>query len=262
MLLGEFETIRYECQDGIALITLNRPQTMNALNAAVFGELNDALNTLEQNPAVGSLILTGAGKAFVAGADIARMREYSVLAGRQFCLQGQQFMNRLEDFNKPVIAAVNGFALGGGCELALACDIRIASEQAVFGQPEVNLGIIPGWGGTQRLSRLIGEGRAKYYIFTGEFIDAAAALRVGLVEKVVPAAELLDAARQVAKTVMSKAPIAVMMAKRAIHLGMDMDLRSGICFESEAYTTSFGAEDRIEGMSAFLEKRSPRFKGC
>lgn len=174
---------------------------------------------------------------------------------------GQDVFNEIENLDKPVIAAVNGFALGGGCEIAMACDIRIASEKAKFGQPEVNLGIIPGYGGTQRLPRLIGKGRAKYYIFTGEMMTAQQAFQFGLADKVVAPEELISTAREVAKTIMAKAPVAVMMAKRAINNGLDMDLDSGIAYEAEAYTTTFGTQDRVEGMTAFVEKRKANFIG-
>ena len=202
---------------------------------------------------------TACEKAFVAGADIAQMRDLTALEGRAMTIAGQNLMNQIEDLDKPVIAAVNGYALGGGCELAMACDIRIASAKAVFGQPEVNLGIIPGFGGTQRLARLIGRGHAKYYCMTAKNIKADEAYRIGLVEVVTEPENLMDTAIETAKLIMAKAPVAVSMAKRAINHGMDMDIKSAIAYEAEAYATSFGTQDRIEGMSAFLEKRKAEF---
>ncbi|MFY9174044.1 MAG: enoyl-CoA hydratase-related protein [Peptococcia bacterium] len=258
----EFKNIIYQVTEGIALITMNRPQAMNALNSELFDEFAIILDRIEQDTAVQVVIITGAGKAFIAGADISQMQRYSTLEGRDFCVLGQRLINRLEELDKPVIAAINGFALGGGCELAMACDLRIASERAKFGQPEVNLGIIPGYGGTQRLARFIGKGKAKYYIYTGELIGAAEAYQLGLVEKVVPPEELMSVALKIANTIQTKAPVAIKMAKRAINKGLEMDLASGIAFEAEAYTTTFSSEDRLEGMTAFLEKREPHFKGC
>lgn len=249
-------------EEGLAIITIDRPQAMNALDTDTLGELRAAILAAEQNPAVLVLIITGAGaKAFVAGADIAQMRALSPLEGRKMTMLGQEIFALIENLGKPVIAAVNGFALGGGCELAMACDIRVASTTAKFGQPEVNLGIIPGFAGTQRLSRLIGKGRAKYYIFTGQMMTAREAFELGLVDKVVEPEALLDTCREIAATIMTKAPVAVMMAKKAINHGLDMDLRSAVAYEAEAYTTCFATDDRVEGMTAFLEKRPAKFAG-
>lgn len=249
-------------EEGLAIITVNRPQALNALNAETLGELKAAVLAADEDPTVRVLIITGAGaKAFVAGADIAQMRDLSPLEGRTMTMLGQEVFATIENLAKPVIAAVNGFALGGGCELAMACDIRVASATAKFGQPEVNLGIIPGFAGTQRLSRLIGKGRAKYYIFTGQMMTAQEAFDLGLVDKVVEPDALLDTCRAIAKTIMTKAPVAVMMAKKAVNHGLDMDLRSAVAYEAEAYTTCFATDDRIEGMTAFLEKRPARFAG-
>ncbi len=249
-------------EEGLAIITVNRPQAMNALNTETLNELKAAVLAADQDPAVRVLIITGAGpKAFVAGADIAQMRSLSPLEGRTLTMLGQEVFAVIENLSKPVIAAVNGFALGGGCELAMACDIRIAAATAKFGQPEVNLGIIPGFGGTQRLPRLIGRGRAKYYILTGQMIPAQEAYELGLADKVVDPAALLDTCREIAKTIIAKAPVAVSMAKRAINHGLDMDLASGVAYEAEAYTTSFATADRVEGMTAFLEKRPAKFSG-
>lgn len=251
-----------EIADGIATITLNRPKALNALNTAMLNELKEAVLAAEAAVEAAVLIITGAGeKAFVAGADIAQMRELTTLEGRRMTMLGQEVFQIIENIEKPVIAAVNGFALGGGCELAMACDIRIAAENAKFGQPEVNLGIIPGFGGTQRLPRLIGRGRAKYYILTGEMIPAAAAFELGLADRVVKAGELPEVCREVAGTIAGKAPVAVRMAKRAINRGLDVDLASGVAYEAEAYTTAFSTADRVEGMSAFLAKRAAAFQG-
>ena len=254
------ENVLLEVADGLATITVNRPKALNALNTATLNELKDAALAAEADPTVSVVIITGAGeKSFVAGADIAQMRDLSPLEGRKMTMLGQAVFATIENLTKPVIAAVNGFALGGGCELAMACDIRVASTNAKFGQPEVNLGIIPGFAGTQRLARLIGKGRAKYYIFTGYMMTAAEAYDLGLVDKVVEPAALLDTCREIAKTIIAKAPVAVMMAKKAINHGLDMDLASGVAYEAEAYTTCFATADRVEGMTAFLEKRAAKF---
>ena len=257
----EFNNILYAVEDGIALITMNRPKALNALNTETIGELSKALIAADKDNAVNGIIITGSGKAFIAGADISQMKDLNVLEGRDMTILGQNLMNQIESTTKPVIAAVNGFALGGGCELAMGCDIRIASEAAQFGQPEVNLGIIPGYGGTQRLPRLIGKGNAKYYTFTAEFFSAAEAFRMGLVQKVVPADELLDAAKKVMKTIMSKAPVAIRLAKVAINNGLNVDLTTGVNYEAEAYTVTFACVDRVEGMTAFVEKRKANFQG-
>jgi enoyl-CoA hydratase len=256
------ENVILEKEGGLAIITINRPKALNALNTATLNELKAAALEAEADETVKVLIITGSGeKAFVAGADIAQMRELPILEGRDMTLMGQEVFATIENLNKPVIAAVNGFALGGGCELAMACDIRIASTNAKFGQPEVNLGIIPGFGGTQRLARLIGRGRAKYYIFTGYMMTAQEAFELGLADKVVELGSLLPTCREIAATIMTKAPVAVMMAKKAINHGLDMDLASGVAYEAEAYTTTFASADRVEGMTAFLEKRAARFSG-
>lgn len=258
--MEEYKNILYRVEENIAFITLNRPKALNALNIETLNELDSAVRRAGMDDEVKAVIITGEGRAFVAGADIAQMRGLTVQEGRDMTMLGQNVFDRIENLDKPVIAAVNGFALGGGCELAMACDIRVASDKAKFGQPEVNLGIIPGFGGTQRLPRLVGKGTAKYLIFTGDMISAEEALRIGLVDKVVPGEELMDTAVSIAKTIMSKAPISIKMAKHAINNGMNVDLKSGIAYEAEAYTTSFGTEDRIEGMSAFTEKRPAVFK--
>lgn len=255
-----YENIKYEVKENIGCVTINRPKAMNALNMDVLNELYDVFTNIEADTAIKAVILTGEGKAFVAGADIAQMNQLNAIEGRQMMIMGHKVMNLIEGMEKPVIAAVNGFALGGGCELSMACDIRIASEKAKFGQPEVGLGIIPGFGGTQRLSRLVGKGMAKYLIMTAEMIPAAEAHRIGLVEKIVPPEALMEEAEKVAKTIASKAPIAIATAKTAINNGFDMDMKSASKFEIETFTAAFGSEDKAEGMAAFLEKRAPEFK--
>ena len=229
-----FETIKYEVNDGIAYVTINRPQAMNALNTQVLDELYAAFTQFEGDADAKAAIVTGEGKAFVAGADIAQMKQLD--------------------------AAVNDFALGGGCELSMACDIRIASEKAKFGQPEVNLGIIPGFGGTQRLPRLVGKGMAKYMIMTAEMINAQEALRIGLVEKVVAPEELIPECEKLAKTIMSKAPLAIASAKLAVNNGYGLDMPAASALEVEAFTGPFASQDKEEGMAAFLEKRPAEFK--
>lgn len=258
--MEEYNNVLYRIEDNIAFITLNRPKALNALNTETLRELDEAVSAAGKDENVKAIVITGEGRAFVAGADISQMRDLTVQEGRDMTILGQEVFTRIENLDKPVIAAVNGFALGGGCELAMACDIRVASDKAKFGQPEVNLGIIPGYGGTQRLPRLVGKGAAKYLIFTGEMISAEEAYRIGLADKVVPAEELMDSVVSMAKTIMSKAPISIKMAKHAINNGLNVDLKSGIAYEAEAYTTTFSTEDRIEGMSAFLEKRQAEFK--
>ena len=254
-----YETIKYQVSENIGYVTINRPKAMNALNGQVLDELYAAFTEAAADEQVKAVILTGEGKAFVAGADIAQMNQLDAIEGRALIAKGHKVMNYMESIEKPFIA-VNGFALGGGCELAMACDIRIASEKAKFGQPEVNLGIIPGFGGTQRLPRLVGKGMAKYMIMTAEMISAAEAYRIGLVEKVAAPEELMDEAVKVAKTIASKAPIAIATAKSAINNGFDMDMKSASKFEIETFTAAFGSEDKTEGMAAFLEKRAPEFK--
>ena len=256
-----YQYVEYRAEGRLAYVTINRPEALNALNETVIAELMDCFQAINGDPTVDCVILTGSGRSFVAGADIGTMRDLAVLDGRDFTMFGQRLMDYVENIRQPVIAAVNGFALGGGCELAMACDIRIASEKAKFGQPEVNLGIIPGFGGTQRLPRLVGKGMAKYLIMTAEHISAQEALRIGLVQKVVAPEELMTEAQRVANLILSKAPVAVRMAKCAINTAEDTDMRSGIAFEAEGYTTSFQAGDRVEGMTAFLEKREAAFTG-
>lgn len=256
-----YKTIKFEKKDMIGYVTINRPEALNALSLEVINEVTDVFTKISTDDEVGIVILTGEGnKAFVAGADIGWLRSLNAIEGRAMAMKAQAMMDLIEGMEKPVIAAVNGFALGGGSELAMACDIRIASEKAKFGQPEVNLGIIPCFGGTQRLPRLVGAGMAKYLIFSGEMIDAQEALRIGLADRVVPAEDLIATAETFAKTILSKGPIAVRMAKVAINNGVNLDLKSANQFEVEAYVSTLCTEDRIEGMSAFLEKRPSAFK--
>ena len=249
--------------DGIAQVMINRPKALNALNSETIAELQQAFFALEQDALVEVIILTGSGnKSFVAGADISQMQEMNPLEAREFAKRGQEALKTIENLSKPVIAAVNGFALGGGCELAMACDIRLASDNAKFGQPEVNLGVIPGFAGTQRLSRLIGKGRAKELVYTGDTIDATEAFRIGLVNKVVAQGQLLEATRKMAAKIASKGPVAVRLSKEAIDKGLEMDLDKASAYEAELFALCFASADQKEGMLAFLEKRPADFKGC
>lgn len=248
--------------DGISTVTIYRPKALNALNAATIYELDQVFDELASNPAVKVVIITGSGeKSFVAGADILEMKDKTAIEGRQWGQLAQAVFSKIENLPKPVIAAVNGYALGGGCELAMACDIRIASEKAKFGQPEVSLGIPPGFGGTQRLPRLVGKGRAKELLFTGDMIDAAEAYRIGLVNQVVAPEELIDKAKTMAHKILSRAPIAVQVCKSAVNTGLEIDLNSAIAYEAEVFGLCFATEDQKEGMTAFIEKRKAAFVG-
>lgn len=255
-----FENLIYEVKDGIAYVTVNRPKALNALSKGVLDELFQAFTLVDKDPDVGAAILTGEGRAFVAGADISQMVDLSGIDGQEMMKQGALVMNHIEEISKPVIGAINGFALGGGCELAMACDIRIASTNAKFGQPEVNLGIIPGFGGTQRLPRLVGKGMGKYLMMTADIIDAQEAYRIGLVEKVVEPDQLIATCEEIANKIMGKAPIAIKALKSAVNNGIMLDVKTGIAFEGEACGAPFSSEDRKEGMQAFLEKRAANFK--
>jgi enoyl-CoA hydratase len=256
------QTLKYEVTDGVALITLNRPKALNAINRMMIQELAQVLDQAEEDPETRVVILTGAEeKAFAAGADITEFQHISPLEALHSSQGFQAAFNRIERLKKPVIAAVNGFCLGAGCELALACDMIFASDRARFGQPEVNLGFIPGGGATQRLSRLIGRARAKELIYTGEMIDAQEAYRIGLVNKVFPAAELMTAVRKLAQQVTSKGAVAIELAKKVIDEGYGVDLTSALALEAKAFALCFGTEDKAEGVTAFLEKRQPQFKG-
>ncbi len=257
-----YENLLVERDGEIAVVTINRPQALNALNDSVVTELRQAFEELGKDDGIRVIILTGAGeKAFVAGADIGELAQCDTLGGIQTARKGQHLMFQIQWHNKPVIAAVNGFALGGGCEIAMACDIRIASDKSKFGQPEVNLGIIPGYGGTQRLPRLVGMGKAKELIFTGDMVDAQEALRIGLVDKVVPAGDLMKEAKEMAKKIASKGPVAVRLAKQAINFGANVDLSSGCIYEADQFGIVCTTEDKVEGTKAFLEKRKAEFKG-
>lgn len=258
-----YDNVLLEREGAVATLTVNRPQALNALNPATLDDLRGCCDEIRQDRAVRCLVVTGAGeKAFVAGADIAAMAGMSALEGRAFSRYGQQVMSGFEELPIPVIAAVNGFALGGGLELALACDLMLAAQSARFGQPEINLGIIPGFGGTQRLARRIGIAAARLMIYSGEMINAEEALRMGLVNRVVPAGELRAEVHKLAAALAAKAPIAIQQAKAAINVGSDVDLQDGCRYESEAFAVTFGSEDRAEGMRAFLDKRRPLFRGA
>ena len=249
------EFITYEVEGQIGIITINRPKALNALNSAVLDELDKTLDAVDQE-AIRCLILTGAGeKSFVAGADIGEMSTLTKAEGEAFGKKGNDVFRKLETFPIPVIAAVNGFALGGGCEISMSCDIRICSENAVFGQPEVGLGITPGFGGTQRLARIVGTGKAKEMIYGARNIKAEEAYRIGLVNNVSPAEELMPAAKKLASTIARNAPIAVRNCKRAINEGIQVDMDQAIVIEEKLFGSCFETCDQKEGMNAFLEKR-------
>jgi enoyl-CoA hydratase len=257
-----YQTLLVDVQDGVATVTINRPDKLNALNDQVVADLRAAVAALKADTAVKGVILTGAGpKAFVAGADIGDLAKQGVMDGRERALTGQSVLNAIETMGKPVLAAVNGFALGGGCELAMACHIRIASENAKFGQPEVRLGITPGYGGTQRLPRIVGKGRALHLLLSAETIDAQEALRIGLVTKVVPADQLLAEAVKLMRTIIANGPIAVALTIEAVHQGLEMTLAEGLQLEANAFGLIASTQDMSEGLTAFLEKRPARFEG-
>lgn len=256
----ELETLRYAVTDGVALVTVDRPEVRNALSRTVLTELLGVLAAAREDDTVGAVVITGAGeKAFVAGADITQLRTYTLHTGLESAMA--RVYDELEAFPKPTIAAVNGFALGGGAELAMSCDIRIAARTARFGLPEVALGVLPGAGGTQRLGRLVGQGRAVELILTGRLIDAEEALRIGLVTSVVEPDGLLAAARDTASTILAKGPLAVRLAKLVIRAGMDADLRTGLVIERLAQSLLYTTDDKREGAEAFLAKRTPQFGG-
>ncbi len=256
-----YKTLLLDIKENVALITLNRPDKLNALNAQTVNDLDTVFDELKDNDEVYVIILTGSGeKAFVAGADISELNKLDMITAKEFSERGQAVFNKIENFDKPVIAAVNGFALGGGCELALACHIRLASESAKFGQPEVNLGIIPGYGGTQRLARLINAGRAIEYILTADMIDANDAYRIGLVNKIYPANELIESAMKMAKKIAGKGQQAIRLAIKAIKAVNEVSLKEGQNFEATLFAICCGTDDFKEGTSAFLEKRKPVFK--
>ncbi len=257
-----YENLLWEVREGVALLTFNRPKVLNAVNARTVEELDDAVRQVERDGAIRALVLTGAGeKAFVAGADIAAMSTMTPTEARVFAERAHGALARLAALAVPTVAAVNGYALGGGCEIALACDLVYASENARFGQPEVNLGIIPGFGGTQRLPRRVGAMRALEMILTGDPCDAARAKAIGLVLDVLPQAELLPHAIAQAKKIAAKGPVAVALAKRAIHAAADADLSVANELERQAFSSAFATDDAREGMKAFIEKRPARFQG-
>src|SRR5436309_8869081 len=257
-----YQTLLFEIKDGVALITINRPDKLNALNNQVVDELAGAAERVATEDAIKGAILTGAGpKAFVAGADIGDLAKQGPFDGKARALRGQAMLRRFETCGKPVVAAVNGYALGGGCELAMACHLRIASEHARFGQPEVKLGIAPGYGGTQRLPRIVGKGNALYLILTAELIDAHEAHRIGLVNKVVPPGELLATTEQLLRSILSMGPLAVRLALEAVDQGLEMTLEEGLLLEANHFGLLAATQDMKEGLTAFLEKRAPRFAG-
>ncbi len=257
-----FENIIFEVDGNIAIIKFNRPKALNAINPGVLAEMGEALDTIEADANIKVLVLTGEGeKAFIAGADIGHMSTFSPLQGRQFSLEGQNLFFRLESLPIPVIACVNGFALGGGTEMAMACDFIYASEKAKFGQPEINLGIMPGFGGTQRLSRLVGKAMAKELCMTGAIIGAQEAKEIGLANKVFSADELWEATIKTAKVIAGKGKVSMRAIKNTIDRGFDVDLRTGNFMEADAFGLCMSSPDGKEGMTAFLEKRKPDFKG-
>ncbi len=257
----EYEYIRLEKKGAAAIVTIDRPEALNALNLDTLLELDHCFIDLGEDEEVAVVILTGAGeKSFVAGADISHMQDLSVIEANRFARFGHKVLKTIEELPQPVIAAVNGFALGGGCEIAISCDIRYAAENAKFGQPEVNLGVIPGFGGTQRLPRLIGKGRANELLFSGDIIDAAEACRIGLVNKVFPQQELLEKCLGLADRIASRGPLAVRLCKESVNNGMEMDLARACRYEADLFGLCFASDEQGEGMLAFLEKRVPEFK--
>lgn len=257
----ELKNVLLEKEGNLAIVTINRPKALNALNSETLSDLDVIITDLENDNNIYCVIVTGSGeKAFVAGADISEMKELNEKQGEDFGILGNKVFRRLENLDKPVIAAISGFALGGGCELAMSCDIRIASEKAKFGQPETGLGITPGFGGTQRLPRIVGIGKAKELIYTGAIIKADEALRIGLVNKVVLLESLMEEARAMANMIIANAPIAVKLCKDAINRGMQVDIDSAIEIEAQDFGKCFATEDQVEGMSAFIERRGKNFK--
>ena len=258
----DYQNILCAVENGIATITINRPKALNALNLDTVTELKDAIEKIAVDKAVKVVVITGAGeKSFVAGADIKEMATKTPAEGREWGQFGQNVFTEIENMPQPVIAAINGFCLGGGCELSCACDIRYAAENAKFGQPEVGLGITPGFGGTQRLTRVVGRGQAKELIYTGGMIGAEDAKAIGLVNKVVPQEELMPAVLKLAGKIAKNAPVAVQLSKAAITRGINCDVVTGIAYEAEVFGLCFSTNDQKEGMAAFVEKRKPTFEG-
>lgn len=254
--------VTIDMYERLAIVTVNRPEARNALNSRVLSELSMAIEHLSMAADVGAIILTGAGdKAFVAGADIKEMVGLTALEMQRFSEAGRRLGDRMAACNKPIIAAINGYALGGGCELALACDIRIAADHAKLGQPEVGIGIIPGFGGSQRLTRLVGPGWASEMIFSGEMVDAAMAARIGLVNRVVPADRLLEEAKALARKILEKSPAAIALAKACLRAAQEMPLSAGLDYETAAFGVVGSTQDKAEGMRAFIEKRKPTWTG-
>ena len=256
-----YQNLLVDIKNSVAILTINRPDKLNALNNLTLSELKNVFDELKNNDEVKVIIITGSGeKAFIAGADISELNKLNMISGKEFAEHGQEIFGLIEEFEKPVIAAVNGFALGGGCELALACHFRVASENAKFGQPEVNLGIIPGYGGTQRLTRLINSGRAMEYILTGDMINAAEALRIGLVNHIYTQKELIASTIEIANKIISKSQHAVKMAIKAVKAVDEVSSKEGQSYEANLFAVCCGTDDFTEGTSAFLEKRKPNFK--
>ena len=257
-----FENVLYEKRGAIAYVTLNRPKVLNALKQAVFAELKSAFEDARNDASIRGVILTGSGdKAFAAGADIAEMSNYTGIEAGEATRRAQEVTEIIENLGKPVIAAVNGFALGGGCELSMACTIRLAVEGAKFGQPEVKIGIMPGAGGTQRLPRLVGKGRALQLILTGEVISAQEAYRIGLVNEIVPSSNLIPRAEAILNQIISNAPLGVKFSIEAVNKGLEASVSEGLLLEASLFAVCAGSEDKKEGTSAFLAKRAPRFQG-
>lgn len=257
-----YENLLLEKEGALAILYVNRPKALNALNKDTLLEMKDAITNIKNDPEVDVLIVTGAGdKSFVAGADIAFMQSLTAVEAREFGALGQEVFRMIESMEKPSIAAVNGFALGGGCELAMCCDFRIASSKAKFGQPEVGLGITPGFGGTQRLPRLVGSGMARQMLYTADVIDASEALRIGLVNNVVAPEELMDVVKGIAGRIISKGKLAVRFSKIAANEGLQTDIDRAMTIEADLFGLCFSTEDQKEGMGAFIEKRSPNFTG-
>jgi enoyl-CoA hydratase len=260
--MTDFQNIRFEKKNQIAYVTIDRPKVLNALNMATMQELKQAFAAIKDDADVRVAILTGSGeKAFVAGADIGELSQHTPVSAKEYTHKGQAIIDAIENLGKPVIACINGFALGGGCELAMACTMRLASDNAKLGQPEVKLGLLPGYGGTQRLPRLVGKGIAMQLVLTGEMISAQEAHRIGLVNEVVPAGELIPRAEAIAAKIIANAPLAIQYAMEAVNRGLDLPLADGLFLEATLFGVCCATEDKNEGTKAFLEKRTAQFKG-